>query len=903
MWFATSDGISCYDGSTWITYTTANGLVSNYVNSAFKDRAGNLWFGTAEGVNCFNGTTWTTYTTDDGVVSRGVGEITQDSAGNIWVAAMGGVSRFDGTSWTTYRTADGLAENNVQSVLAGSNGYMWFGTYGSGVSRFDGFTWTTYTTADGLVDDAVWAIAEDRFGNLWFGTSRGVSRFDGSSWARYTTTDGLVNNAVLSLTEQSSGHLWFGTQGGGSCFDGADWVTYTTSEGLPNRYVHAITEDSNGDLWFGTVDGVGRYDGVTWATYNADSGLAHNSVYAITEDSDGHLWFGTWDGVSRYDGVTWTTYNADSGLAQNWVNAIVQDSRGDLWFGTMYGVSRYDGATWTTYKKGYGLADNQVRAIVEDRSGNLWFGTWNGVSCFDGTGWTSYGTADGLADSNVYWICEDHYGGLWAGTWNGVSRYNGVIWTTYTTADGLVDNLVTQVIEAGNGTIWFATYGGVSAHVPDRIPPETVIWPEPKKVTASRNQTITFTAAFKETWGNTFSHSLDGGHWSGWLSTGVWMGSGLADGEHIFEVRARDRAGNVDFTPAIFTFEIDATPPAPVIASPAFGEAVRGTVTVYGTAADMRFRNYSLDVGPAGSGLGNTLVTSSSPVSDGVLGVWNSRLVADGGYDLRLSVADTLGLTSTALVTVTVDNLAPWAWETTPAPVSGSTGGDVYTAGGAIHIYFAPRSFARDVTVEINPAEEWEIPDSLDNGARLVFPGYVISWERVEIETPAVLTMRLNGAASNRDCGRVLSMYVRPEKQPWERLGGTLTADGGYVTVPITCEGVYALFCDSGDAGGGDGLSELSLIPRILSTTSPLGNEEITIAFSLSRPAEATVSIYNRAGRMVARPAEGVRMNSGVNVVHWKGRDTGGDEVPDGLYLVTVEALGETRVKTLAVAR
>ncbi|MBN2564679.1 MAG: hypothetical protein JXB46_03120, partial [Candidatus Eisenbacteria bacterium] len=78
---------------------------------------------------------------------------------------------------------------------------------------------------------------------------------------------------------------------------------------------------------------------------------------------------------------------------------------------------------------------------------------------------------------------------------------------------------------------------------------------------------------------------------------------------------------------------------------------------------------------------------------------------------------------------------------------------------------------------------------------------------------------------------------------------------------------------------------------------------EAAIGFTLGRAGPVTVKVYNRAGRLVAEPALGVSMNAGANLVRWDGRDTGGQPVPDGLYLVTVEAVGVKRTRSLAVVR
>ncbi len=903
LWFATGVGVSRYDGVSWTTYTTEDGLARDSVRAILEDSFGDLWFGTQEGgVSRYDGVSWTTYSTEDGLASDTVYAIIEDSSGNLWFATWGGVSVYDGLSWTTYTTDDGLASNGVYAIIEDNSGTLWFGTYQDGVSSYDGVGWTTYTTEDGLADNHVLAIAEDSSGDLWFGTWDGVSRYDGVSWTTYTAEDGLAGGAGAILEDRFGG-LWFGTGAGASLFDGVSWTTYTTEDGLVSNSVLAVQEDPSGNLWFGTNRGVSRYDGESWTTYTTEDGLAHNSVNTVLAGSSGDLWFATWgSGVSRYDGVSWTTYTIEDGLAGNAVRAIIEGSSGDLWFGTMNGgVSRYDGVSWTTFTTDDGLAGNSVYTILEDSSGDLWFGTWGGVSVYDGVSWTTYTTEDGLGDNYVRAISEDCSGNLWFGTRvGGVSRYDGVSWTTFTTDDGLAGNSVGAILEDSSGDLWFGAGEGASRREPDRVAPQTVIRPKPPSLIPGRVQQIAFAAAHGESWQVLFSHAVDGSSWSDWTPVGSWVGSGLTDGEHIFTVRAKDAARNIDATPAVVAFEVDATPPAGVIASPAFGEAVRDSVSILGTAADPRFLEYELEVRAGDSAVWDALAASSSPVTEGVLGGWNTMRVPDGDCELRLSAMDTLGLTGSYLVRVVVDNEAPWASETTPAVVSASSGGDVYTTNQEVHLYFPPHAFAEAAVVTVEPAEG-VVPDTLVGGAELAAAGYDISWEGGILAKPATLEMSVMGT-DDRESGAVMSLYVLTEGEDWQRLGGTVSGDGSTLSAAIEDEGTYAVYTDSGE-GTGDGLTALSFSPRVFSPSGGFATDEVAIGFSLGRAGPVTVKIYNRAGRLVRELAAGLGMNAGANLLRWDGRGSDGSDVPDGLYLVTVEALGETQTSTLAVVR
>ncbi len=52
VWFGTDGyGASRFDGKTWTTYTTANGLISNTIRAIAVTKDGALWFATNSGVS------------------------------------------------------------------------------------------------------------------------------------------------------------------------------------------------------------------------------------------------------------------------------------------------------------------------------------------------------------------------------------------------------------------------------------------------------------------------------------------------------------------------------------------------------------------------------------------------------------------------------------------------------------------------------------------------------------------------------------------------------------------------------------------------------------------------------------------------------------------------------------
>jgi hypothetical protein len=113
-------------------------------------------------VSRYDGASWQTFTTKDGLADNSVWAILQDWDGNLWFAIGGeifgaGVNRYDGASWQTFTTEDGLVNNNVNAILLDGDGNLWFGT-SRGVSRYDGTSWQTFTNEYGLVPNAVFIL-------------------------------------------------------------------------------------------------------------------------------------------------------------------------------------------------------------------------------------------------------------------------------------------------------------------------------------------------------------------------------------------------------------------------------------------------------------------------------------------------------------------------------------------------------------------------------------------------------------------------------------------------------------------------------------------------------------------------------------------------------------------------
>jgi hypothetical protein len=127
-------------------------------------------------------------------------------------------------------------------------------------------------------------------------------------------------------------------------------------------------------------------------------------------------------------------------------------------------------------------------------------------------------------------------------------------------------------IRRKRGGLWVRRVARTSVKlrvVSDTRPPQTSITTAPDRITESTSASFGFRADEKR---STFECRVDGGDWRPCDSPTEF--SEIPAGDHSFSVRARDRSGNVDGTPATHDWTVGSAQATEEIADPATGEDV-----------------------------------------------------------------------------------------------------------------------------------------------------------------------------------------------------------------------------------------------------------------------------------------------------------------------------------------
>ena len=290
IWCATVTGLVRYDTTTGEErrYTTDDGLLSNIVTDIVVDWNGIKWMATLEGVSRFDGETWVSFGKEEIFKGYKINDITADMRGMMWFTTDHGVFKYDGVEWqfidmvTVTKTHNDWVWdvdyhfNDIKSSAMDSLGVVWFGTDEHGLFNYDGEAWHAFidVTDDSLSrgidfeDENVKYIYVDRNNNVYFclDNSYVVKIYD--DWRFYSSDlwSKYASNSVLVTGQEND--IWIGSnyegmkQGDGEGLanikDGVI-IFYNEENGLPYNTATSLEKNANGILWIGTERGLAYY--------------------------------------------------------------------------------------------------------------------------------------------------------------------------------------------------------------------------------------------------------------------------------------------------------------------------------------------------------------------------------------------------------------------------------------------------------------------------------------------------------------------------------------------------------------------------------------------------------------------------------------------------------------------
>jgi len=282
----------------------SNSLINNDVNGIIEDRWGKLWFATNNGISCWDvaKNRWRSFYNDKETQAQVFLSLCEDDQGRVWAGTYSsGVYLLDG------RTGKELAHYNksikgspmpndfIFNIYKDNNGDIWLGG-GNGtivcyLSKENKFR--TYS------DEAIGCFAELADKQILLGCSYGLSQLNKQTGEIRRLIEGWLVRDVLVIGEE----VWICTSGSGLIrynYKTGETEKFTTQMGLPSNYVNSIVI-SNDYLWIGTENGLCKFNP------KSKSALTYSSIFALSRASfnncshfklkNGQLALGTNNGV------------------------------------------------------------------------------------------------------------------------------------------------------------------------------------------------------------------------------------------------------------------------------------------------------------------------------------------------------------------------------------------------------------------------------------------------------------------------------------------------------------------------------------------------------------------------------------------------------------------------------
>lgn len=520
MWFATSNGVSRYDGYKFENFDLQSGLVDNEVFEIYEDYKHRVWFIPISGkLSYFENNKIVSYKYNYKIKghlpsSRGPIKcsfyvdsldyvyLSLKQFGLISISPEGVYKRFVEEDKEINITAKELPSGQV--LISNAN------LYPTKYIRFQGLHQNFTITPS---DINVFYLTNPH--HVFF-----LSMPDSSIiCSLFQTIIKLKNGKIvckrrydeelLWMNLDNENNLWVAQQNGGiECFSNYDITKNPKTTYLRNVQVSSVFKDREGAFWFSTLnDGVFYCSDINFVNYTKENGLQDNRINAINVNKEG-IYIGYDFGfvdilkgstIKRFDSpnpkVRYSSVRRiiiDSLANRIWVcsidnqywiqnnqrvnhlgstpnrvfvypRVVVKSRFGGYWIGASRGLFKYNGNKVEYESDARREFTGIIFDLIEDKNGDIWFSTLNGLWKFTNGTYQYLGTDNADLAQTYYSIISNPIDtSIWLGT-NGSGIVVKAKNKTYqiTKSDGLVSNSIRQLFYTKDN-IWVATTQGLS---------------------------------------------------------------------------------------------------------------------------------------------------------------------------------------------------------------------------------------------------------------------------------------------------------------------------------------------------------------------------------------------------------------------------------------------------------
>lgn len=554
---------------------TANeGLPDNTVHDIYQDKRGFVWFCTLNGLSRYDGNSFVHFKKRDGVMSlcdNRVKSVSEDKNGCLWISTA--AELYSCLDLKTDRfvdyTGNGDLLCNYRKIMFAENGDVWLWGTSDGCrccSSSDGVFSSQKFDKKTIGSDVVNFVYELSCHKVLISTDKSLYYYVGGKIFRIKDNCNFVKIRILNkhiylLTDKGDCYEMDArfkltrkiisqvncriSYNGGDFAIGSRWMVFTRDGGYSydlSSFVRSrltgdldipngkVLRDNKDNVWIYNKTGCLRLvnkNGVKTLQLipKEKMGYIDYERYHVVEDSNGLVWISTYgNGLFAYDRKTGDIQhfvadtNSDSPIASDYLLSIMEDRSGGIWASSEFsGVSHSwkvtpngkqifpiasdrvgrantirmikklsDGSVAVATRNGWQFRYNKDISELEEKhhyernlysmlenGGELWRGT-KGDGLFVGTRqYIKSGKKGDYSDDDVYCMLKDRKGNVWLGSFGGGLNLAVKTKDGYRFRNFFSDKIGLQEVrcmfEDKHGKIWLGTSGGLITFNPQQL--------------------------------------------------------------------------------------------------------------------------------------------------------------------------------------------------------------------------------------------------------------------------------------------------------------------------------------------------------------------------------------------------------------------------------------------------
>jgi hypothetical protein len=287
-------------------YTPKDGLINNRARFLYQDSRGRLYISTFGGLSVYDGSRFLNYTTENGLVTSLVNDVVEMGDDSVWVIPNGqAIHCLVHGRLTDIHTADNFYPV-VNQLMRASDGFL-YAISDNGFFRFENNRFVHIPLADdrGRPVEGALAQAVESNGRLVIVTDPYLGGYPGAAslivynlrTRHATVMPKSPDNYFLAraprgelLAATAAGVRWLAIVGNDSLRFSPTPAPYQLADGIISRLLYF---DNHHNCWITTERGITRLDAVTGASqeFTMANGLPPGLIAGFLQDKEDNYWF------------------------------------------------------------------------------------------------------------------------------------------------------------------------------------------------------------------------------------------------------------------------------------------------------------------------------------------------------------------------------------------------------------------------------------------------------------------------------------------------------------------------------------------------------------------------------------------------------------------------------------